>query len=232
LTSDGLFKVPDSVSLEEASFIELGIITLQGIRKARIRPGDRVAVVGQGLIGQLCNKLAKVLGAVEVIAVASSRSREKTALSNNGADRYISLKEQAENIQTIRADIVIEAVGSPNAIITASKCARDGGRVILLGSSRGLGRDVNWLELFQLRNISVIGAHISAIPDKDASIGRWTYRQEGELFFDLLSSGRLRVSDLITWRAKPEECNKVYEILAEGGREHVGIIFCWKQDEC
>jgi hypothetical protein len=37
------------------------------------------------------------------------------------------------------------------------------------------------------------------------------------------------VSDLITWRAAPWECNQVYEVLAEGGREHVGIVFEWER---
>jgi threonine dehydrogenase-like Zn-dependent dehydrogenase len=65
---------------------------------------------------------------------------------------------------------------------------------------------------------------------KDPSPGRWTYDQEGRLFLELLETGRLRVSDLITWRARPVECNSVYEALADGGQGHVGILFDWKQD--
>jgi threonine dehydrogenase-like Zn-dependent dehydrogenase len=85
--------------------------------------------------------------------------------------------------------------------------------------------------LVQSRHISLVGAHISDMPGQDPSPGRHTYRQEGELFLDMLRSGRLSVSDLVTWRASPEECNAVYEILAKGGREHVAIVFDWRRPE-
>jgi hypothetical protein len=48
---------------------------------------------------------------------------------------------------------------------------------------------------------------------------------------ELLETRRLRVSDLITWRAQPAECNAVYERLANGARDQVGILFDWKRDE-
>jgi threonine dehydrogenase-like Zn-dependent dehydrogenase len=229
--TDYLFHVPDGVSLEAASFIELGIITLQGIRKARIAPGDTVAILGQGLIGQLANRVARAVGASRVIAIASSRNRAPTALATGGATEFVSMSGGSFDPSSISADIVIEAVGTPDAIVLATRCARPGGRVVLLGSSRGLSRDVDLGTLVQSRHISLVGAHISDMPGQDPSPGRHTYRQEGELFLDMLRSGRLSVSDLVTWRASPEECNAVYEILAKGGREHVAIVFDWRRPE-
>lgn len=227
LSPVSLFKVPDGVAPEAASFLELGIITLQGIRKARIRPGDRVAVVGQGLIGQLAARLAKVAGAGHVIAVAASRRRSATALTPGGADEFIALSDGPDAMAGVAADIVIEAVGSARAITLAMSAARNGGTVVLLGSSRDLGRNLDWRRIAQDRNLTLVGAHISVLPARDASSGLWTYNQEGRLFLDLLAAGRCDVSSLITWRPRPEECNAVYEVLAEGGREHVGIVFDW-----
>lgn len=226
-----LFKVPSGVSTEEASFIELGIIVLQGIRKAAIKPGERVAVVGQGLIGQLSNRLVRILAPASLIAVAPSRNRERLARLPGGVDEYLSLVENPACVHDIAADVVIEAVGTPQANAVAMNCAREGGRVILLGSSRGLTRDLDIWGLAQTRNLTILGAHISDMPDKDASPTRWTYEQEGNLFLELLETGRLKVADLVTWRARPEECNAVYEMLAEGGRNHVGITFNWKTEK-
>ena len=226
--TDYLFHVPDGVSLESASFIELGIITLQGIRKAQIAPGDTVAVLGQGLIGQLANRIARTVGASRVIAIAPSRHRAPTAMATNGATEFVSMTEGSFDPSVISADIVIEAVGTPDAIVMAARCARPGGRVVLLGSSRGLSRDVDLGTLVQSSDIALVGAHISDMPGHDSSPGRHTYRQEGELFLDMLRSGRLSVSDLVTWRPNPAECNAVYEILAKGGREHVAIVFAWQ----
>lgn len=227
--TDHLFRVPDGVSLESASFIELGIITLQGIRKARINPGDTVAVLGQGLIGQLANRVARAVGASQVIAIAPSRNREPTAMANGGATAFVSMSEGSFDPSVVSADVVIEAVGTPDAIVMAVRCARPGGRVVLLGSSRGLSRDVNLGALVQGQDITIVGAHISDMPGHDPSPGRHTYRQEGELFLDMLRSGRLSVSNLVTWRPSPAECNAVYEILAKGGREHVAIAFAWQR---
>ncbi len=230
LPPGGLFRVPEGVSCEEASFMELGIIVLQGIRKAGILPGDRVAVVGQGLIGQMSNKFARLAGAGRVIAVAQSRRREPTATGRGGADEYVALAENPSALDHIRADVVIEAVGTPQAVVQSLQCAVPGGRVILLGSSRGIGRAVDFKSLAQDRRIDVIGAHISAMPDGESSPGRWTYRQEGELFLRLLEDRRISVSDLVTWRADPSECNHVFEVLAAGGANHVGIVFQWSPE--
>jgi threonine dehydrogenase-like Zn-dependent dehydrogenase len=227
LTPASLFKVPKGVDPAAASFLELGIITLQGVRKARIRPGDRIAVVGQGLIGQLAVRLARTAGAGSIVAVAASRRRAASAMGPGGADEFIALSDGPDAMARVEADIVIEAVGSAKAITLAMSAARPGGSVVLLGSSRDLGRHLDWWSIAQARHLTLVGAHISVLPAKDASKTLWTYEQEGRLFLDLLAAGRCDVSSLITWRAKPEACNEVYEVIADGGREHVGIVFDW-----
>lgn len=227
MSSISLFAVPDDVSDEQACFIELGIITLQGVRRAAIKPGDRVVVLGQGLIGQMANRLARVCGAAWIGGVAVSRSREATARRGGWIDEFVALKENPA-LSEIGADVVIEAVGTPGAVLTAVDCAREGGSVVLLGSARGLGRNLEIYRRAQLRNITLVGAHISVLPDRDVSPGRYTYQEEGRLFLDLLRFKRLEVADLITWHARPEDCNMVYEVLAKGGEHHVGITFDWR----
>jgi threonine dehydrogenase-like Zn-dependent dehydrogenase len=225
-----LFKIPDQVSFEEAGFVVLGIIALQGTRKARVAPGDWVVVVGQGVIGQLCSRLARLCGASKVTAIATSRNREKTALLG-GADEFYSVSEGTHWLHDVRADVVIEAAGTPQAFVIACQCARPKGRVCVVGSSRGLGRDVDVWDLIQKKMLTVIGAHLTTMPETDTSRSRRTYRQEGTLFLELLQKRRLKVSDLITWHARPDDCNAVYEALADGGQGHVGIGFHWKSDE-
>ena len=227
MSTASLFRVPDGLPPEAACFIELGIICMQGVRKARIRPGDRVAVVGQGLIGQLAVRLARLAGASYIWAVAKTRRRAAPILGEGGADAFISLSEEPDALDHLGADIAIEAVGTSPAILLAMQATRDGGRVSLLGSSRDLGRDVDWLSLAQKRNLTLVGAHIGALPRVDPSAAHRTYQQEGELFLQLLASRRLRVDDLVTWRAKPRDCNSVYEVVAHGGGHNVAIVFDW-----
>ena len=49
------------------------------------------------------------------------------------------------------------------------------------------------------------------------------------MFLALLAAGRLKVEDLVTWDAAPDECNAVFEVLAKGGADQVAISFDWSQ---
>lgn len=222
-----LFKIPERVSYEEGSFAVLGIVALQGVRKARITAGDRVAVVGQGLIGQIANRLARLAGASSVIAMAMTRAREPISRGPGGADEFLAIGEDPEAVSRIGADVVLEVVGTTPAIIAALDSARPHGRVVLVGSSRGLARDVDIWSHAQTKSLTIVGAHSSTVAAKEAAPGRWTARQEGQLFLDLIHEGRLKVDDLITRTAPADECNDVYENLADGGGKDVGIVFEW-----
>lgn len=224
-----VFLIPDKVDDPQAAFIELGIIVLQGLRKAGVRPGDKVLVLGQGLIGQMCNRLLRSMGAGEIIACATSRRREKTAMQSDAADRFLVFSEN-DRPESVNADVVIEAVGSPPAIVTAIRCAKAFGKVVLLGSARGISRDFGMSELVQARGIRVVGAHIGAMPAIETSAGRWTYAQEGRLFLEMLEAGMISMTELVTWNAKPDEANAVYECLANGGGNQVGIVFDWQRN--
>src|SRR5437868_2177733 len=55
-------RVPDAVSLEDASFVTIGAVALQGVRIADVRLGEACVVIGLGLVGQLTIQLLKASG--------------------------------------------------------------------------------------------------------------------------------------------------------------------------
>jgi 2-desacetyl-2-hydroxyethyl bacteriochlorophyllide A dehydrogenase len=223
-----LVKVPPEVPLQHASFIMLGVISLQGIRKAAIQPGERVAIVGQGLIGQLSRRLAALTGPSDITAIGASRAR--AVLAESDGDRFVVASDRRA-IEAIEADVVIEAAGTPDSIATAFQCAAAGGRVVIVGSGRTLDRSANWVGVLQDKDLRVIGAHLTALAEREASATRWSYQQEATLFLELIRRQRLRMDDLVTWRVQPGECNTVYEHLASGHSKHLGIVFQWRPDE-
>lgn len=231
-----LVKVPAEVSLQDASFVVLGVIAMQGIRKASIRPGDRVAIVGQGLIGQLSRRLAALAAPSCITAIGASRAREALALSDGDAFVAATTPHALDGPGGpggpggIDADVVIEAAGTADSIATALKCAAHGGRVVIVGSGRTLDRS-NWAGVLQEKKLTILGAHITAVADGEASAARWSYKQEASLFLDLIRRKRLRVDDLVTWNVRPDECNTVYELLASGRSKHLGIVFQWRSEE-
>jgi len=222
---DKLFHVPEGVPLEEASFIEIGIIVLQAIRKAAIMPGESALILGQGVIGHLATRLARLAGAAPVIASATSNMREAVVLSEGGADRFVLVADLGEDL----ANLVIEASGAHGAFSVALDAARPGGRVVVLGSARGQERGICVHRQIQRKGLRVVGAHITDIPERDSSFGRWTYQQEGRLFVDLLKSGLMSLEPIVTHRLDTERVDLLYEQLSRRTLRPapVGVVLDW-----
>jgi threonine dehydrogenase-like Zn-dependent dehydrogenase len=223
-----LFRVPDGVSFEEAAFIELGIIGLQGVRKARIKPGESILVLGQGLIGQMANRLSRLAGGTPIVAVARSKAKAKEALENGGADRFLTVDELNTEGVGEGYDVVIESSGDANILPYACSLTREGGRVIGLGTPRGHG-SIHLGQDGSRPGISIIGAHITGMPHSDQMAGLWTYRSEGQLFLDLLARRKLSLEALITQRSDPSRANGIYESLIVGDSRMIGILFDWRK---
>lgn len=217
------FLLPPDIKLDEAAFMEIGIIVLQAIRKAEIRPGETTVVIGQGIIGQMANRLARAAGAGPIFAVASSARRQQLALADGGADRFWTL----DAVEPDLADVVIEASGAPGAFQTALAVAKPQGRVVLLGSARNTDRNSAIGEYVQRKSLRVIGAHVSVMPGQDFSRGMWTYHHEGEVFADLLCSGKLLIQPIITHKCDAREVNHLYETLCQDTLPSVGVLLDW-----
>lgn len=220
-----LFHVPNNVSLEKAAFIELGIIVLQGIHKAYIQPGESVIIIGQGIIGQIALRLSRIVGGTPVVAVARTIAKESASLSAGGADWFQTIKELKSGEDF---DVVIDSTGDPNIFPLACSLIRSGGRIIGLGTPFGQGV-VNLGKNSSKSNISIIGAHISGVPNNEQTTRYWTYRNEGELFLNLLDQNKFSFDNLITHRINPEKANEIYESLRVGNSKMIGIIFEWNK---
>jgi 2-desacetyl-2-hydroxyethyl bacteriochlorophyllide A dehydrogenase len=221
-----VIPIPAAADFAHAAFVELGVIALQGVRRAGIRAGDRVVVLGLGLVGQLALQLARWAGAGEIVAAARSARFHAPALSG-GADRVVSTAH--EDVATLQADVVLEATGSADAIRTALACARDGGRVALLGSPRGVSAGLDFDALVRQRQLTVLGAHVSGVAASESSRGRWTRRDESQLFLDLIAQRRIDLTPLVSQRVAPADANRVYDALISGRSSELGIVFDWSQ---
>lgn len=216
-----IFAVPTTVSLEEAAFIQLGIIALHGVQKAQLRPGEPVVVLGHGLIGQLLVGLASAYGAHPVISVSRTAKRV-TDLILHAAQRVIILERDGSRaLEGLDAAITFEATGYPECIPIALRCTRSGGRVVLVGSSRGLTRNTDF-GLLADRAITIVGAHIG-------SLSRSSRPMQAQAFLHLLERKRIDVASLISERVHPWEAEWFYRRLSGNGDVTVGALFCWER---
>ncbi len=136
----GMVRVPPDVSFEEASFIEPVNTCLKGVRRAGIRQGDVVAVIGQGQIGLIFTQLCVLAGA-RVVAVDPLEHRRSVALKYGATAVSASSEELFVNVCHEMtggrgADAAIVAVPDTSVIESAMNCIRPGGRVLLFAQTR------------------------------------------------------------------------------------------------
>lgn len=224
--------VPHSLVDEEAVFFQLASIAMQAVRKARIELGESVAIIGSGLIGLFAMQLARLSGALPAISVDLDDGRLAFA-RKVGADATVKVDDDLiPNTEALcdgsRPTVVIEATGHPEAIPTAFDLVAWGGRVVLLGSTRGDTEAVNFYRDVHKKGLTVIGAHESARPRVDRAPGWWPIQHDHQVALKLLAQGRLQVQPLITHRFAWQDAPQAYKMLATWTKEMLGIVLDWR----
>jgi len=202
--------VPDGVSFEEAAFGTLGAIALQGVRRAEPGLGDRVAVLGLGLLGQITAQMLKASGAV-VIGVDVRPDRVARA-QGLGLDAGFTIAERdfvagvLERTGGRGADTVIvtAAGGDAGLLNKAFEACRRKGRVVLVGDVPiRIQRDKIYKKEidFLISTSYGPGRYDPSYEEKgqDYPFGyvRWTEGRNLEDVLRQIASGALRVRPLI-----------------------------------
>jgi len=162
--ADAALKVPDGVSVEEASIVGCSIGTeLNAVRDVgRVRFGERVLVTGAGGgLGLHGVQLARLAGAftiaVTTTAAKAARIREAGADEVMVVERGEDFSGQVRHLTNGRGvDVVIDNVGS-QVFEAVRRSMADGGRIVLVGQLTGEFVKINPAQLF-LRNISILSA--------------------------------------------------------------------------
>lgn len=136
------FKIDEEFSFHSASLLEPLACILHGIDRSEVKPGDVVAVFGQGPIGLMFTSHLKGRRA-EVIAVDRIEGRLERA-KNIGADEVVLYEDEGETAERVRsltshnlgADVGIEAAGNETAWKSAIKSVRKGGTALMFGGCK------------------------------------------------------------------------------------------------
>jgi len=221
-SASSVYRVPLGVPLEDGALVQLGVICGQGVRRAAIQPGQRLCVIGAGLVGVLTQRLATAVGAGPVTMVA--RSRSKQALAEAEGARFLLSEADREEIEALAAPVVIEATGDPDALALAVGAAQPGACVVLLGSPRGATTNVP-IDVIRAKRLRVLGGHVATLTHESRLTGGDMYEREALAFLNALASGRLSVADLME-PVDPREADAFYRRLAVK-RDIVGAHFDW-----
>lgn len=233
-------KIPKGIALEDAAFTTLGAIALQGIRRAELTGGEKVAVVGLGLLGQIAARILKAYG-YPVIGFDVSAEQIKFAC-DNGLDEGVVLDEADFSAKLSKftdgkgADAVLIYASSKTdgPMKLAVDLARDRGRVVQVGNVLA---NIPWrdfykkeLSFFSSRSYGP-GRYDKNYEEKGGdypfSYVRWTEKRNMEEFLRLLSEKRVSVENLKSGTFKIEEAEKAYELVFNSKKLVHGIVLAY-----
>lgn len=210
----GTFLLPDEISFEDGTFIEpLGCV-IRGQRKANVKKGHTVLVLGSGISGILHIQLARILGAKRIIAADINEYRMNAA-KKFGADEVIDAKEDvSDRVRGFNegrlADCVIVCTGAIPAIKQALKSV-DGGGIILFFAPTDPGINIPLpFNEFWGGQVTLTTTYAAAPVDIKEAI-------------ELIRSRKVNVHDMITHRLSLAETAKGFQLVADA-KESIKVI--------
>ncbi len=211
---DMVVKVPDNITDEEAAMTEPTAVGLHASRLADIKVGDKVLVVGGGIIGLVSAMFAKMEGASLVVVSETNKARGEKAVSLGVADDWMDATDPKfmENVMSkteIGFDIVIECCGNAKAVSSSLMAVKTGGTVVLVGVS--------------IDPVSIPTA--IAVMHELKLQGAIAYtKEEFQTCIDLMSSKKIDMLKFLDSVVGLEDVQSSYEKLTSGVSDAVKII--------
>jgi predicted dehydrogenase len=233
-------RLPDGVSMDEGAFATVGAIALQGVRQAAPTLGERVAVLGLGLIGQLSVQLLRANGC-QVLGFDPDPGRAKLA-AEQGAHVAVcaELESAAERFTRGQGmDAVIVAASSAGAepLEQAGEISRLRGRVVVVGLvAMQLPRSLYYRKELDLRMSMSYGPGRYDVDFEergfDYPLGyvRWTEQRNLEAVLDLVADQRLALEPLVTHRFSIDSALDAYALICAGHEPHLAVLLEYGAD--
>jgi 2-desacetyl-2-hydroxyethyl bacteriochlorophyllide A dehydrogenase len=219
--------VPEGLPSEQAVFVRLATVSMTTMRTTVARAGDGVAVVGQGLVGNLAAQVFQAAGA-RVHAFELSPTRR--AISERcGVRAVLSPDAMADHAREHR--LVVEATGSAQALASAIELAQDGGEIVMIGAP--WGGDENSVPSSRLtrpvffRFLKLRSGSEWEIPRQDQRLVPDSIRANSATGLEWLADARLRVEPLITHRLPAADIAAAYQGLLTKKDEYLGVVLRW-----
>ena len=212
---DFVKKLPDNVSFDEGCMVEPSAVSLHAINLADVKVGDRVLVVGGGIIGLMAAEFAKKDGASYVGLVEVNPKRGEKAKSFGFVDEYFDARDEkvVEKLMEVSLggfDEVIECCGNSAAVSESIMAVKPGGTIVLVGVST-VPVTVP-LVMSVMREVKMLGAIAYTV-------------KEFEDCLRLISEKVIDVSKYIDARVSLDKAQESFERLTSGNDDAIKIVF-------
>ena len=215
-TPDQLLKLPDYGDISEWMMAQLLGTVFHAVRKLGCVINDRIAVIGQGPVGQLFNHLMWNMGAQTIIGIdviperlaVSPKMHATHTLLAGSDDVHAGVRGLTDGLG---ADLVIEASGFDETLAMMIELVRRHGRILMFGSPKHLTAELPIKQVFSKR----LDIFTTAGPDVEKDI---------HMALRYIESGRIDVTPILTHRFPFEQVHEAYEVYAERQRGCVKVI--------
>jgi L-iditol 2-dehydrogenase len=209
-----VFKVKDEISFEEACFCEPVATVVHGIERLRIKPGEKVLVIGAGTMGILNAQIARYYGADVII---SELSQKKLCTAGElGFDKLIDvMKYDLKDCVGAYTgeeglDAVIIAVGAEEAYKQAIDIMSKGGRMLVFSSGYPAPSWTLDPNLVHYELLDIIGTYGCSTADFQVAS-------------EILASGKIRVDKLIDQKFPLNNLQAAFEAAAAKDAYRVSV---------
>jgi L-iditol 2-dehydrogenase len=236
VSPDDLTPLPKGLDAESASLLFQAKVGLIGGRGANVVLGDTVLVTGQGPIGIFAAQLCQLAGAHRVIA--TDIHDDRLAISEHvGIDVTINprSKDVVERVMELTegkgADVVVEASGSPQALLQGCAAARQYGRIAVIG---WLMADftINLADDFTPKGLEMVVCHAGQNGEwrRYQRTRRGTTKAQLEAedqryLLDLMAQGKLASKELITHRFPLADLVEAWRFIDADQDKYVQAVF-------
>lgn len=228
-----LQSLPTHVTPRQAVFSALIGVALVGSHDAQIKVGDHVAIFGLGTIGLILVQLARLSGALQVVAIDPIAKRREMAqrfgadvvLDPNEADPAEYLKSRPGEPRG--ADVVIEASGHYAALMGALRSAHMGGTVVTLGYYQGGATPIVLGEEWHHNRLNLVSSMgVWNCPSRYHPM--WDRPRATRTVFQLLASGLVEVEPLITHEFSFDDAPAAYDLIDEHAAETIKVVLTYE----
>jgi L-iditol 2-dehydrogenase len=212
LVENGTYRLPDSITYDQSTFIEPLACVVRAQRLAGLRENQTVLVMGSGMSGLLHVKLAKSKKCRILATDINPRRLEIAAAA--GADVTLDAAENvAERLVAAngrKVDVVMLCTSAMSAVEQAWQCVDKGGAVVFFtvpGPEKNVTIPIN---SFWTREIRVLTSYYCGPPDIADAIS-------------LIETRTITVDDMITHQLPLKDIAKGFELVVDG-RESIKVI--------
>ena len=209
---DLLIKLPDSIDHTEAALFGMTSVAMRTCRSTELKMGERVLIVGAGIIGQVAAQIAAVMGARPTLCDINP-NRLALAREIGAAETVLNVSGDGweKGVADGTFDAVIDFAGVPGMEDQLIRAVRRRGRVIFIA---GRGKVTYTFNLGQGQEIQLKqNSHFD--------------RDDLQNLCRLVDRGLVKIAPLIRDVVPVSEAKRVYDTLRDNPTELLGTVFVW-----